>query len=474
MSPAPTLVWFRRDLRLADHPALAAALARGGPVLPVFVLDDRPPWAPGAASRWWLHHSLAALSDDLAARGGRLVLLRGAPEEELPRLATAIGAGAVMWNRRPEPPERDREARLGRALAGTGIEAREFPGDQLFEPGSVRSREGNPFQVFTPFWRAALASPPPAMPLPASPSLPPVAAPPGLALDELGLLPRIGWWRGMADTWRPGEAGAQARLDTFLADGLDAYASLRDRPDVTGTSMLSPHLAFGEISPRQVWHAVAARPATAGSETFLKELGWREFSRHLLAAFPGLPEAPLKREFAAFPWQPEPAGIEAWKRGLTGFPIVDAGMRQLWHTGWMHNRVRMIVASFLVKDLLAPWRLGEDWFWDTLVDADLAANAASWQWVAGCGADAAPFFRVFNPVVQGEKFDPRGRYVRRWVPELAGLPDLAVHRPWEAPPLVLRDAGVSLGRTYPAPILDHGAARKRALAAYQAVTAAKG
>ena len=462
MGHAPTIVWLRQDLRLADHPALAAA---DGPVVVAFVLDEDGPWKPGGASRWWLHHSLAALGADLTSRGGRLVLLKGSAEREIPQLARQVNADAVHWLRRWEPEERAREARMAEALRGLGVAPRDFPADLLFEPGTVRTKGGAPFQVFTPFWRCAMTLGPRPLPLPAPERIesPDCAE---LPLDELGLMPARPWWQGMAENWQPGEAGARRRLAEFLQSGLDSYAVMRDRPDHVGTSMLSPHLAFGEISPRQVWHAAQRHPEAAGLETFLKELGWREFSHHLLATNPDLPSKPLNPAFAAFPWADDPLGLRAWQRGMTGFPIIDAGMRQLWQTGWMHNRVRMIVGSFLVKDLLLPWQVGEAWFWDTLLDANTAANAASWQWIAGCGADAAPYFRVFNPVLQGEKFDPRGRYVRQWVPELAAMPDLTIHRPWEAPPHVLAQAGIRLGVTYPHPILDHGAARRRALNAY--------
>jgi deoxyribodipyrimidine photo-lyase len=464
MTTAPTLIWLRQDLRLSDHPALAAA---NGPAVLAFVLDDNGPWQPGGAARWWLHRSLAALAAAVTAKGGRLLLLRGDALTEIPRLAAQVGAAAVHWNRRYEPGEPAREAAMARTLAAAGIQPRAFAADLLFEPGTVRTKTGQPFQVFTPFWRAALALPEPPPPLPAPATLAaPDGLPAGLTLAELGLEPPLPWWTTMAETWQPGEAGAATRLADFLEDGLAAYDSARDRPDLPGTSMLSPHLAFGEISPRQVWHAVHTRPPGSGAETFLKELGWREFSHQLIATFPALPTTPLQPAFAAFPWITDDAALRAWQRGRTGFPIVDAGMRQLWATGWMHNRVRMIVGSFLVKDLLLPWQAGERWFWDTLVDANAAANAASWQWVAGCGADAAPYFRVFNPITQGEKFDPTGAYVRQWVPELAGLPDQYIHKPWDAPPLILAGARVKLGITYPAPMVDHAAARQRALAAY--------
>lgn len=467
MANAPILVWLRQDLRLADHPALAAA---SGPAVLAFVLDETGPWRPGAAARWWLHHSLAALAAEIGRKGGRLVLLRGSAVEEIPRLAQRIGATAVHWNRRWEPGERQREAEMARRLRAQGIAAHDFAADLLFEPGTVLTKDGQPFHVFTPFWRAALAQPAPARPLPAPDALTaPEDASTGLPLEALDLLPRIAWHHGMARTWTPGETAAAGRLSDFLDDGLEFYGARRDLPGQPGTSRLSPHLAFGEISPRQIWHAVDARPPSAGSAIFLKELGWREFSHGLIAAHPDLQTQPLRREFANFPWLEDQPALAAWNRGRTGFPIVDAGLRQLWHTGWMHNRVRMIAGSFLVKDLLLPWQHGERWFWDTLVDANAAANAASWQWIAGCGADAAPYFRVFNPVLQGGKFDPRGHYVRQWLPELARLPDPFIHRPWEAPPLTLAEAGVTLGRTYPTPMVDHAAARHRALAAYQRI-----
>ncbi len=474
MTSPPTLVWLRRDLRVADNPALAAA-AQDGPVLPVFILDPADRWAPGGAARWWLHHSLARLENAIAARGGRLAFGLGPPAAELPRLALATGARRVLWNRGLDPRAPEQEAAVAAALAAHSIDSAGFPADLLAQPGTVRSRSGGSFQVFTAFWRAWRALPPPPTPLPAPARLAAPAEPPsGPTLADLDLLPRPRWWDGLAEIWQPGEDAAAQRLAAFLDAGVAAYATRRDQPGEDGTSRLSPHLAFGEIGPRQIWHAATTREPSQGAETFLREVGWRDFSHALLADHPDLPDRPLRPEFAAFPWDPPPGALAAWQRGETGFPIVDAGMRQLWRTGWMHNRVRMIVASFLVKDLLTPWQTGEAWFWDTLVDASPAVNAASWQWVAGCGADAAPYFRVFNPVLQGEKFDPRGRYVRRWLPELAGLPDRWVHRPWEAEPLALAAAGIALDRTYPRPILDHGAARQRALAAFAGLRVARG
>ncbi len=471
---APAIVWFRNDLRLADHPALAAAVAAGRPVLPVYILDEVTPggWAAGAASRWWLHHSLVALSAALESLGSRLVLRRGAAADCLAGLAQDVGAAALYWNRHYEPWDATLEAELERRL-GDRLELAPQPGNLLFAPGAIRTGAGKPFQVFTPFWKACLAAPEPATPLAAPDRLGPLPA--SVASSRLGdwaMLPvRPDWAGGLRERWQPGEAGAWTRLAGFLDGAVNRYREQRDRPDIAGTSGLSPHLHHGEISPRQVWHAVRQRVAGGGASegdaaAFLRELGWREFSMHLLQHFPQLPESPLRAEFARFPWHRDPELLAAWQRGQTGYPIVDAGMRELWHTGWMHNRVRMIVASMLVKDFLIDWQHGEAWFWDTLVDADLAANAASWQWVAGCGADAAPYFRIFNPVLQGRKFDPEGEYVRRWVPELARLPAAAIHAPWQASAGVLAAGGVRLGADYPEPVVDHGAARARALAAY--------
>ncbi len=466
-----TILWFRQDLRLADQPALAAAADR--PLLPVYVLEEGS-WAPGGAARWWLHHSLAALSRSLAAAGAPLLILRGDPRRLIPDLADRIGASEVHAGRRTEPAGRHCDAATHAALQAGGRRLVLHRTALLHEPHLLRTGSGGPYGVYTPFSRAAFAALeglPPPRPAPTRLQAAP-GVPEGLAPDALGLLPRApvpDWAAGFQEHWTPGEDGAAARLAAFLREGLDGYADRRDDPGaVRGTSGLSPHLHLGEISPRQVWHAARERGGR-GLETFLKELLWREFSHHLLWHRPEMPEAPLRRDFAAFPWRRDLALLRAWQRGRTGYPIVDAGMRQLWQTGWMHNRVRMIAASLLVKHLLQPWQDGAAWFWDTLVDADLAANSASWQWVAGCGADAAPYFRIFNPVLQGEKFDPGGAYVRRWVPELARLPDRWIHRAHEAPEIVLRGAGIRLGQDYPEPVIGLAAGRDRALAAFAAL-----
>ena len=451
----PTILWFRQDLRLADNPALNAA-AEAGSVLPVFVLDDAAAgvWHTGGARRWWLHHSLAALDAALRARGVPLLLLRGDAVTLLAQLAETVGAGTIHAGRLYEPWARQRDEALSAALGARRLVL--HTSGVLQEPHRIRNGQGTPYAVYTPFSRAifALGEPAPALEPPAR--LEPVTHPPGLALDALELLPKRNWADAFPRYWTPGEAGAASRLDAFAKDALAGYADGRNTPSVAGTSSLSPHLHQGEISPRQVWNAARAAGAV-GSDTWLKEILWREFSYHLLWHRQELPEKPLQKGFESFPWQPDAALLRAWQHGRTGYPIVDAGMRQLWVSGWMHNRVRMIVASFLVKHLLQPWQAGAAWFWDTLVDADLASNSASWQWVAGSGADAAPYFRVFNPILQGEKFDPSGAYVRRWLPALAGVPDKFVHQPWNAP---RPPAG------YPAPVLEHAVGRARALAAY--------
>ena len=454
---APVLYWFRRDLRLSDHAGLAAAIATGRPVIPVFVLDEQTggAWAPGAASRWWLHHSLAELAADLTRRGAGLVLRRGPCETVIPRLMAETGAVEIHVGDAVEPWAR-------RGIDGLALQVpiRRHRTALLFHPPEITTGAGTPYGVFTPFSRACRNAYVGHPRLPAPDRIPTPALPHSETLADWALLPTApDWAGGLRATHAPGEAGAAARLQAFLPR-MAAYADHRNLPAQPGTSMLSPHLAWGEISTATLWDAAAAIGGK-GAETFQSELLWREFSAHLLWHSPSLPETPLKPAYADFPWRDDPPALRAWQRGRTGFPIVDAGMRELWQTGWMHNRVRMIVASFLIKHLLLPWQLGERWFWDCLVDADLAANAASWQWVAGSGADAAPFFRIFNPVLQGLKFDPDGAYVRRFVPELRSVPDRFLHNPWEAP---------VPPRDYPAPIVDLAFGRARALAALQTIT----
>jgi deoxyribodipyrimidine photo-lyase len=457
------IVWFRQDLRLADQPALQAALATGQPVVPVYILNTDPdPWSPGAASRWWLHHSLASLDASLRQRGAGLVLRCGSPVDVLSQLAEAVSASAIYTGAGVEPSARRLDRSASEALQRRNVTLHRVRTTLLFSTEAIRTGSGGPYGVYTPFSKACLAHPPPPEPEAAPDRIPCPRLPASDRLDDWGLLPKHpDWAGGLRTTWTPGEAGATERLKSFRDKGLSGYATQRDRPDLAGTSMLSPHLHFGEISPAAVWHA-----ASPGHPVFIRELLWREFCQHLLWHHPDMPDRPLRPEFEAMPWRDDPAGMAAWQRGRTGIPIVDAGMRQLWQIGWMHNRVRMIVGSLLVKHLMLPWQDGERWFWDTLVDADLGNNAGGWQWIAGCGADAAPYFRVFNPVLQGRKFDPDGAYVRRFVPELARLDPDWIHCPWDAPSSVLAEAGVTLGETYPKPVIDLGEGRARALAAF--------
>lgn len=477
MPTAPTIVWFRRDLRIDDNPALVAAVERGAPVLPVFVWapDEEQGWSPGAASQWWLHQSLASLQQDLQRLGSPLVLRSGESLAELRQVIDETGAEAVYWNRGYEPAVVERDQEIKAAVEDTDLDVHSFNGNLLYEPWEIQTQQDKPYQVFTPFWKNCQSRDEPAEPVTAPSKLQaPVDSPESLPLEDLKLEPTIDWAAGFREEWQPGAAGATKRLDEFIANAIADYPDDRDRPDRVGTSRLSPHLHFGEIGPRRVWETLSQacshdrRTAEGkGLDVFRRELGWREFAHHVLFHFPDTADEPLRGQFNEFPWGNDGKALRAWQRGMTGYPIVDAGMRELWHTGWMHNRVRMIVGSFLTKDLLISWREGAKWFWDTLVDADLANNTLGWQWVSGCGADAAPYFRIFNPVTQGKKFDPDGQYVRRWIPELGQLPNRWIHEPWSASSEVLTDADVRLGETYPEPIVDHGEARQAALHALE-------
>jgi deoxyribodipyrimidine photo-lyase len=468
---APAIVWFRHDLRLADNPALSAAAASGAPMVVLFILDDEAAgdWRPGGASRWWLHHSLSDLAKDLSKLGASLHLRRGSAELILPGVVAETGAGSIYWNRIYEPWAVRRDAAIKANLRAQGLRVESFNASLLFEPSGIHNSEGAAFRVFTPFWRACLAAGAPAAPLEKPAKLnagPPIHTE---RLDDWRLLPtKPDWAEGLRETWTPGEGEARRKLEAFTHGALQDYRDARDFPGEEGVSRLSPHLRWGEIGPRQIWSAVNEKRSADGA-AYLRQIGWREFSHHLLFAKPELPNRPMDKRFERFPWAKDHDAFAAWSEGKTGYPIVDAGMRQLWRTGYMHNRARLVAGSFLVKDLLLPWQEGERWFWDTLVDADLGNNSASWQWVAGCGADAAPYFRVFNPVLQGEKFDRDGDYVRRYVLELAGLDARYIHRPWDAPEEALRKAGVRLGETYPRPIVDHEKARARARAAYASI-----
>ncbi len=474
-SDAPTLLWLRQDLRLADNPALQAVEGR---VIPVYILDDTEgPRPMGAASLWWLGKSLNALGADLAARGSRLILRRGKAARVLAELIEETGATVVHWNRLYEAGAIARDTAIKTSLTEAGIKCLSFNGALLNEPWDIQSGAGGPYKVYTPYWRAARQRVGAFEVHPAPAELEaPTTWPASDALADWSLHPTAPDWSTGFVEWTPGETGAQTALDDFLDHPIASYATDRDRPDRPGTSRLSPHLHFGEIGTRQVWRAAQDAVARGASERqvdkFLAELGWREFHHHLLFHWPDLATQNFRPEWDGFVWRDDDEGFEAWTQGQTGFPIVDAGMRELWTTGFMHNRVRMIVASFLIKDLLIDWRRGEQWFWDCLVDADTAQNSANWQWVAGSGADASPYFRVFNPVTQGEKFDPEGAYVRQWVPELRNLPNRVIHAPWTAVPEVLDRAGFQPGRDYPRPLVDHGKARDRALEAYAALRAA--
>lgn len=465
------IVWFRRDLRLADNPALAAAVAAGHEVLPVYIHapDEEAPWQPGAASNWWLHHALL----DLSARlDDRLVVRRGPSLETLRALIAASGAVALYWNRLYEPASIARDTAVKQAIRADGLALSSHNAALLFEPWELATRQREPYRVFTPFWKRLLEF---GLPDPEPDSVAELRLAGadairrlgGLSVADLGLLPSVPWDNGLAAAWQPTRAAAEGRLGSFVADGLADYADARDRPGQDGVSRLSPWLHFGQLGPREL--VAAARPAGEAAAAFLRELGWREFAHHLMYHFPDTPERPLDRRFDTFPWADDRAALEAWQQGETGIPLVDAGMRELWQTGWMHNRVRMVVASLLTKNLLQPWQAGARWFWDTLVDADLANNTLGWQWTAGCGADAAPYFRVFNPVLQGERFDPDGRYVAQWVPELASLAPRWIHRPWEAPASVLDAAGLARDSCYRRPLVDLRQTRERALDAWSRI-----
>ena len=470
---APAIVWFREDLRLSDNPALHAAVSSGRPLVLLYILDEQTKGLRplGGASKWWLDKSLRALAADIKQAGAQLTLRSGQSADVLDTVIEETGAETIFWNRRYDQPERDLDAAIKEDLTQRGLDVSSHNARLLNEPWQVETNAGGYYKVFTPYWRAArnnfvardtygrhktLSGP----------------KPESESLDDWGLHPSNPDWSTGFDDWTPGEDGAIARLNDFLDGPINGYKEDRNRPDLDmSTSGLSPHLRFGEIGPLQIWRAVHAGmeagtiPEKDG-HTFLSEIGWREFSHTLLFYNPALASENYNDSFEFMPWRKDKNAFDAWTKGQTGYPMVDAGMRQLWQTGWMHNRVRMIVASFLTKHLLLPWQDGEAWFWDTLVDADPANNAASWQWTAGSGADAAPYFRVFNPISQGSKFDETGAYVRRFCPELKDLPDKYLHAPWEASEEILNKAGIQLGKTYPKPIVDHSGARQRALDAY--------
>jgi deoxyribodipyrimidine photo-lyase len=470
------IVWFRSDLRLHDNPALYAAVSQGGRIIPVYIYapQEEGRWQPGAASRWWLHHSLSSLARDLKQRGSRLILRTGNSLKQLQQLAEQTGATAVYTTRCYTPAGLERDNKIQKALRTADIDFTLYNGNVLIEPDSIHNKSGQPFKVFTPFWRThqqhftlpgLLAAPNrlPAVPTHLS----------STALGKLELLPKLPWDKGMRQAWQVGEQAALQQLQTHTTEIIAAYPATHDRPDTDGTSRLSPYLNFGELSVRQVAHTLTQlqrrKSAQTGAAALLRQLVWRDFAHHILWHFPATTDQPFNARYNRFPWQRRSNSrlLKAWQQGLTGFPIIDAGMRQLWQTGWMHNRVRMIVASLLSKNAGIHWQLGARWFWDTLVDADLAQNSMNWQWVAGCGVDDAPYFRIFNPVLQSHKFDPRGEYIRRWVPELAALPTEYIHQPELTPPLIQQTSGVFIGIDYPEPMLDLKASREQALQYYR-------
>mgnify|MGYP001315412057 FL=1 len=456
-----TIVWFRFDLRISDNAALYAA-SQNGPVIPLFIWSPaEEDFAPGAASKWWLHRSLTNLEKSLDRIGGKLILKTGTALEALKSVLQQTGAQAVFWNRRYEPITCKRDKLISTELNKAGIEVKTFKANLLSEPDEIENKTGRPFKVFTPFWKECLKRLNPPAPLePPKQISRPTGSIKTQRLSELNLEPVPDWAEGIRNNWNPGEAGASQNLKLFIRNASRDYSEARNFPDRSGTSRLSPHLRFGEISPKQIWHSIKDSGEPKWKEShFLSELGWREFGYHLLHHFPHTVEEALRPAFNRFPWTDHPKHLRAWQLGQTGYPFVDAGMRELWATGWMHNRVRMVVASFLVKHLLIHWRHGADWFWDTLVDADLASNTQGWQWTAGCGADAAPYFRIFNPTTQAKKFDPNGDYIRRWVPELRHLSAPEIFEPSTSVEEYL----------YPKPIVNHSQARTRALKAFEKI-----
>ncbi|MBL0319095.1 MAG: deoxyribodipyrimidine photo-lyase [Alphaproteobacteria bacterium] len=469
------IAWFRRDLRISDNAALTHALNQKIPVVALYIFDEAAPIRPlGGASKWWLHHSLLSLESSLKTLGIPLLLKNGRADHIFKELIDDYAVTSVTWQFHHDPGMRLRDKQVADYLQQQGIQAQIFPGNTLWDPATILTKQKHPYAVFTPFWHTCTAQDQPQFPL----SVPEaqthtIVLSHSDRLDDWALVPSSPDWAcGIKTMWNVGESAALAHVKHFISTALSHYHTNRDIPGIQGTSLLSPHLHFGEISVNQAWHAVQTNSILhpdnkLGADCFLRELGWREFCAYLLYHHPHLLEQPFQRGFQTFPWKDDPVAFRAWSRGLTGYPIVDAGMRQLWQTGWMHNRVRMIVGSFLTKHLLLPWQQGEAWFFDTLVDADLASNIGGWQWIAGCGADAAPYFRIFNPQLQSERFDPQGTYIKAYLPELANLPAPWIHKPWETPESILRQAGIELGKTYPPPIIEHSKARDRAMAAYQ-------
>lgn len=471
------IVWFRKDLRIHDNPALWEA-AQQGIVIPVFIWSEEEEldYQSSEASRWWLHHSLHALQKKFESKGLALTVRRGNSLQQLTEISKQTNADAVFYSDRYEPSIVRRDQLITQSLLSSGIEVRSFQSNLLFPPGNLLNQKNQPYKVFTSFWKRTMQETV-QRPLPIPVEF--VAYDqelPSLQLDELGLLPAIHGHEKFHAYWEPGEEGAIARWQAFTEEGLSRYVEGRDIPSADSVSLISPHLAWGDISVRAIWHAAKRLNDAAIEEyiataidAFLRQLIWREFAYHQLIHFPTMLDTPLREKFKAFPWQGSNEAFESWQKGLTGYPFVDAGMRELWETGAIHNRVRMVVASFLVKHLLISWTEGSEWFKETLIDFDAANNAMGWQWVTGSGIDAAPYFRIFNPVLQGQKFDSDGLYIRKWLPELEKLPLKYIHQPWKAPTELLLKAGIELGKTYPLPVIDHSFARSRALEAFAKV-----
>lgn len=466
--PRTLIVWFRQDLRLHDNPALQAALADADRIIPIYIHDENIAWAPGAASRWWLHHSLTALAEEIKDIGSRLIIRRGNSTEVLQQVIDETGANGVYCNRIYEPADLKHDKQLHRQLKEQGIEFSIYQGNLLREPDTVQNQSGQPYKVFTPFYKCYLREGWDTHVYSSPKQLPSIST--RIKSDkiaDLDLLPTIDWDSSFYDHWQPGESGAWKQLRRFLRKSLGDYHQARDVPSLEGTSRLSPHLHFGEISVRAILAELDRQDLRKQGEDFIRELIWRDFAHSVLFHFPHTTDKPFDDRFGNFKWKTSKKLLQAWQQGQTGYPIVDAGMRELWHTGYMHNRVRMIVASFLTKNGMIHWKKGAEWFWDTLVDADLAANSMNWQWVAGCGVDAAPYFRIFNPVTQSQRFDKQGLYIRQWVPELKNLPNKYLHEPWKTPDEVQQQAGCIIGKDYPEPILDLKATREAALEAYK-------
>ncbi|NKB63199.1 MAG: deoxyribodipyrimidine photo-lyase [Gammaproteobacteria bacterium] len=474
--PSTAIVWIRRDLRLTDNPALNVALRYHDQIVIAYIFNDREeaPWEMGAASRWWLHHGLVSFAEDLKAHGGALVIRQGESLKTLIDLYNETRADAVYWNRLYEPAVIKRDKFIKRELGKNGIVAKSFNGALLYEPWDIEKEGGGPYKIYTPFSRRYFQLPLPGIEHRKPASLTFVKPSPAhLIPEQLNLLPEKNWHNEFGNHWQPGEAGANEKLKQFLDEVVLRYTTDRDIPATLGVSRLSPHLHFGEISPRQVWHAVqlyaSFRQREDDVKPYLKQLIWRDFAHHLLYHFPCTSHKPFREQFVDFQWRQNEAFFQAWCEGKTGIPLIDAGMRELWRTGWMHNRIRMLVASFLTKNGLVHWLEGAKWFWDALVDASLANNTMGWQWTAGCGVDAAPYFRIFSPVRQGGRFDQQGLYIKKWVPEIANLPEKYIHQPWAAPASVLSSINFVAGKSYPLPIVDLSSSRKLALERYQAL-----